>query len=260
MGFLVALRFLTTISVPWVKEIKPRDRGASLAFFPLVGLILGLILVFANILLGAILPATVVNVGLIIILILLTGALHLDGLMDTCDGAFASRAPEERLQIMKDVKVGAFGIAGVVSILLLKWVSLDAVELSFRLPVLVFMPMIARWAMVYAVCAYPAAKAEGMGADFKKHAGWGGFVIATLLTAAVAMAIALLVKINLVEMMLLIGVLLAAVWLLVSGLALFLKRRLGGLTGDNYGAIAEVSEIAVMIFTFAYLNIRILIG
>ncbi len=272
MGFLVALRFLTTIPVPWVKEITPKSRGASLAFFPLIGLILGLILVIANIILSIILPSPVVDMALVGLLVLLTGALHLDGLMDTCDGAFSARAPEERLQIMKDTRVGAFGVVGAVVILMTKWIvldnfhainplsALDSLIGSFRLPALLLMPVLARWAMVVAVFSFPAARKEGLGAEFKQHAGAGSLIIATLFPLAIAVGIAFATGIVVTTLFPIVAAVMVALWLMVSVISVFLRRRLGGLTGDNYGAIVEVSEIAALIFTYMYFSIRLIVG
>lgn len=273
MGFLVALRFLTTIPVPWVKEIKPRNRGGSLAYFPLIGLILGIILAIADMMLSLILPSSMVNIALVIILIFLTGALHLDGLVDSSDGVFAAKPPEERLRIMSETRVGAFGIVGVIVLLLVKWISLDTFPHTlspisildnllgtFRLPALVLMPVLGRWAMVYAICSYPAAKKEGMAAEFKQYARWTSLLLATIITFLIAIGLALALGIVLTSILLIVAVLMAAIWLMVAAVAFFLRRRLGGLTGDNLGAIAELSEVAVLVFTFVYFSIRLRIG
>lgn len=274
MGFLVALRFLTTLPVPWVKEITPKARGASLAFFPLIGLILGLVLVIVDIFLSIfpIVPSRVVDILLVLILVFLTGALHLDGLMDTCDGVFASRTREQRLQILKDVRVGAFGVIGAIIVLALKWnlldnfrvinplSALDNLVASFRLPALLLMPVLARWAMVVAVSSFPAAKKEGLGAEFKQHAGVGSLLIASLFTLLIAVAVSLAIGIRLTDMLLIVVILMVAIWFKISIIATFLRRRLGGLTGDTYGAIAESSEVAVLAFVYMYFSIRLIIA
>lgn len=264
MGFLVALRLLTTI--PAGKgEIKPKDQGSSLAYFPLIGLILGLILVISDIVLSFLLPSSVVNATLIIVLIFMTGALHLDGFIDTCDGAFTAKTPEERLKIMSDTRVGAFGVVGVIALLLLKYAALSNLAGmlgALRWPALLLMPVVARWAIVYAVYSFPYAKKEGMGLAFKRNARWPGFLVATLLMVVIVVAVDIVgVATGLLERTLLeLFIFTAATWLVASVVGFFLRRRLGGLTGDNYGAIAEISEVAFIMFIFAYFNIRLLIG
>ncbi len=255
MDFLVALRFLTTIPVPWVKEIKPKQQGNSLAYFPVVGLLLGIILAISDIILSIVLPGEIVNVALVVILIAFTGALHLDGFIDTCDGALAPKSPEERLQIMADTRVGAFGVVGAAAILLMKYAALSSLSGPIRIPALLLMPLLARWAVVYSIYSFPyAPKKEGMGLAFKRNARALGFVLATLITLVVVVALGMYQRL-LLEWV----VLFAAVWVFSAGVSFFLKRRLGGLTGDTYGAIVEVSEVAFIVFIFIYFNIRLLL-
>ena len=122
MKFLAALQFLTTIPLPWRREVRPEDLGRSIGYFPLVGLIIGLILAGLNWLFSFILPPAVVNGLLIVSLAIISGALHLDGLVDTCDAIAGHKTTEDRWQIMHDSRAGGFGIVGVVLLLLVKYV------------------------------------------------------------------------------------------------------------------------------------------
>jgi len=112
LSFLAAFQFLTSIPLPGRR------------YFPVVGLIIGLILAGLNWLLSLILPSAVVNALLIVVLVIITGALHLDGFVDTCDGIAGHKAVEDRWRVMHDSRAGAFGIVGVVLLLLVKYVSL----------------------------------------------------------------------------------------------------------------------------------------
>ncbi|HAZ31950.1 MAG TPA: adenosylcobinamide-GDP ribazoletransferase, partial [Dehalococcoidia bacterium] len=98
--------------------------GRSIGYFPLVGLVLGAVLVGIDQLLGLFLPPLLVSALLVVSLILLTGALHLDGLMDTCDGFAVRSSAAERLRVMADSRVGGFGVVGVCCLILLKYISL----------------------------------------------------------------------------------------------------------------------------------------
>lgn len=118
MKFLAALRFLTIIPLPWRREVSPEEMGRATTYFPVVGLIIGLILAGLNWLLGLLLPSSVVNALLIVSLVVLSGALHLDGFVDTCDGIAGHKTIEERWWVMHDSRAGAFGIVGVVLLLL----------------------------------------------------------------------------------------------------------------------------------------------
>ena len=237
MSFLAALRFLTIIPLPGRREVSPEAVGRSIVYFPLVGVIIGLILVGLNWLLGWLLPPALVSVLLVVSLAALSGALHLDGFIDTCDGMAGGKTVEERWRVMQDSRAGSFGIIGVCLLLLVKYVSLNAVPDGWLMPTLVLMPVVSRWAMVYAVFAYPYAKPSGLGKVFKQGASWLRFTIATIITLVVAVILAQLTGFFLMLI----------IWVIVVVMAAYLKGRLGGLTGDTYGAINEVAEVCLLI-------------
>jgi adenosylcobinamide-GDP ribazoletransferase len=236
MGFWAALQFLTIFPTPLRHKVTATTSGQSLTYFPLVGLILGAILLGLHYGLTLILPSSVVNALLIIALVILTGAHHLDGFIDTCDGVIAGKSKKERLAIMSDTNVGAFGIVGAILLLLLKYVSLLSVSLI--LPALLLMPTLSRWTMVSIIFVFPYAKSSGMGLAFKQGATWQRLTIATIM--ALIVAVAILKWWGLVLMVVL--------WLIAFGIAGYFRSRLGGLTGDNYGAINELSEVLVLLF------------
>jgi adenosylcobinamide-GDP ribazoletransferase len=214
--------------------------GRSIVYFPLVGVIIGLILVGLNWLLVLFLPSALVTVLLVVSLVVISGALHLDGFVDTCDGIGGHKTVEERWRVMQDSRAGGFGIIGVCCLLLVKYVSLSGVPDGLLTQTLVFMPVVSRWAMVYAVFAYPYAKPSGLGKVFKEGASWQRFVIATFITLAVAVILAQLTGF-------IIFIIMLAIWVIVIAMAAYLKGKFGGLTGDTYGAINEVAEVCVLI-------------
>jgi adenosylcobinamide-GDP ribazoletransferase len=234
LGFWAALQFLTIFPTP-LHKVTTETSGQSLPYFPLVGLILGAILLGLYYGLSLILPPAVVMALLIIALVILTGAHHLDGFIDTCDGVFTGKSKKERLAIMSDTRVGAFGIVGAVLLLLLKYASLFSV--STILPALLLMPTLSRWAMVSIIFTFPYAKSSGMGLPFKLGATWQRLAVATVI--ALIVAVVLLKWWGLALM--------AVLWLIAFGIASYFHSRLGGLTGDNYGAINELSEVLVLL-------------
>jgi len=238
--FLSALQFLTIISIPWRREAKVEEVGRSTSYFPVVGLIIGLILVGLNWLFGLILPSAVVNALLIVSLVILSGALHLDGFVDTCDGIAGHKTVEARWQVMRDSRVGGFGIVGVVLLLLVKYVSLSSIPEPLLLMTLVLMPLLSRWAMAYAIFNYPYAKSSGLGKAFKQGTSWPRFTMATVITAVVVVILALRFSLAIVLLMFF-------VWIVTVAMAAYFKSKFSGLTGDNYGAINEVAEVAVLI-------------
>lgn len=237
MKFLAALQFLTIIPLPWRCEISPEDLGRSTGYFPVVGVIIGLILAGLNWLFGLFLPLAVINVLLIVFLAVISGALHLDGFVDTCDGIAGHKTPEARWQVMSDSRAGGFGIVGVALLLLVKYVALNNVPETLLMATLVLMPVVSRWAMVYAIFAYPYAKPSGLGKVFKQGTSWPSLVMATLIALAVVAVVARLA--GLITML--------SIWVIVMAMASYLKRKFAGLTGDNYGAINEVAEVGVLI-------------
>ena len=167
--FGLAWRLLTVIPLPLLPEAIDRPAGQAAAYFPLVGLILGLLLAAAGRLFSLLLPQEVAA-GLVLTLwVGLTGMLHLDGFMDSCDGLLPPRDPSRRLEIMKDSRVGAFGVVGAILLLLLKFSSLSA--LPSHQAGLVAVPVLARWAITWVMARYPLARAEGLSVFFWPGAG-----------------------------------------------------------------------------------------
>jgi len=223
--------------LPWRREVSLEEIGRSAGYFPVIGLIIGLILAGLNWLFSLFLPSAVVNGLLIVSIAVISGALHLDGFVDTCDGIAGHKTVEDRWRVMHDSRAGAFGIVGVVLLLLVKYTSLNSVPENLLMVTLVLMPVVSRWAMVYTVFAYPYASPAGLGKIFKQEASWQRFTAATLIALAVAAILARLAGL----------VIMISIWVIVVGMAAYLKRKFSGLTGDTYGAINEVTEVCVLI-------------
>ena len=238
MSFLAALQFLTTIPIPRRREAKPEELGRSAGYFPVVGLIIGLILAGLNWLFGLILPPAVANALLIVSLVILSGALHLDGFVDTCDGIAGHKSTEDRWRVMHDSRAGAFGIVGVVLLLLVKYVSLNSIPVPLMMMALVLMPVVSRWAMAYAIFAYPYARPSGLGKVFKQGTSWPRFTMATLIALVVAVALVQLIGLAIMFL----------IWVITVAMTAYFKSKFSGLTGDTYGAINEVAEVSILIF------------
>ncbi len=239
MPLLVAWTFLTALPFPLRRMPQPAEQGAAVAWYPAVGYALGGILTFADWgLRHTALSAFAAAALLVAILALLTGFLHLDGVIDTCDAVFAHRSRVERLAIARDPRAGAFGVVGVVLLLLLKTSLLAGPLGNHRTAALVCFPALARCGMTAAIILLPSARgAEGLGGGVKVHARpW---------TLGVAVAIALIPTIILLQwqaLALVGGAMIGGAC--VASLAL---RRLGGTTGDVYGAICECAEVGALL-------------
>lgn len=245
MKFLAALSFLTSIPLPWLNKISPEDMGHSTIYFPVIGAIIGLILAGLSWLFGLFLPSDIVNVLLIVSLVIISGALHLDGFIDTCDGIAGHRTVEERLEVMHDSRAGAFGIVGVVLLLLVKYVALSSIPENSLMATLVLMTVVSRWTMVYAVFAYPYARPSGLGKILKQGTGWWVFTTATVITLAAVIGPTWWANI---DYFYLAGpALMLVIWVIATAMAEYFKRKFSGLTGDTYGAICEFTEVCVLI-------------
>jgi adenosylcobinamide-GDP ribazoletransferase len=235
MGLLAAFQFLTLL--PIKRSFNSAQIGRSTAYFPIVGIVIGLFLAGVNYLLSLLLPQSVVNVLLIAILAISNGGLHLDGLADTCDGIAGHRTPEKRLEIMRDSRIGGFGAIGLVLFLLIEYISLNSIPTELKLNTLILAPTLSRWAMVYSIFAYPYARPTGLGQVFKDSISWWQITLATLTAIIVAV-----VSFRLTGFIILTGC-----WIIVALVAAYLKHQLKGLTGDTYGAINEIATISILI-------------
>ena len=244
-GFRAALGFLTILPV------SPRDPSAlahARAYFPLIGLVLGALLAGLDLLLSgrlflpegsfiALAPNhLLVSALLLVSLVVLTRGLHLDGFMDSCDALFGGYTRARRLEILRDPHVGAFAVAGVVCLLLIKCAAIAGLVHPLRLHVLILFPCLSRWGMLLVMELYPYARTEGLGVAFLASRG--------LLQLFFGLFCALIASLLIAGVMGLI--LLFAASLVAWAIGAWASRRLGGLTGDVYGAVNEIVETAVL--------------
>ena len=245
------MQFLTGIPLLGKREATAEELGHSTSYFPVVGLIIGLILAGLYWLLNLILPSPIVNILLIVAMVMITGALHLDGFADTCDGIGGHKVTEDRLKVMRDSRSGSFGVIGVILLLLVKYVSLSSIPSNLMMTTLIFMPVVSRWAIVYAIFVYPYARTEGLGKAFKQGTRWQSFTIATIITFVIAIA--------LIPLFSLAGLFsMFFIWLITVIMAAYFKDRFSGLTGDTYGAVNEVSEVGVLVIIVLLLRLGLM--
>lgn len=241
-SFLIGLQFLSRIHLAkqtvWTEEAF----GRSVRYFPLIGSCIGILLGLAAWSLESHFSSHFIALFLLLFNIYLTGGLHCDGFMDTMDGLLSGREPKRILEIMKDSRVGANGVVLFVALFSLKWTFLEEISQPL-LPLTLFSAaVLARLAMVLAITRFPYARPEGLGKSFAQYASpktwWQSFSITVLLFLPLSQA-------YLIFVFLLMFVLVFAFW--------FSKRvsdYLGGLTGDIYGCITELTELLVYFLMF----------
>lgn len=253
-----ALQFLTRIPVPLEVPFEKRILARSVIYFPIAGVVVGLSLSLFGWFFGLFVPALPAAVLLLTIWTMLSGGLHLDGWMDTADGVLSHRSRERMLEIMKDSRVGAMGVIAAVLLLLLKFaVLVELLQLENPLPFLTMLaviPVWSRWWMSVAIAGWPSARqGEGIGALFQEvtykqvTAGFVSTVILTLICSLIGGFTA-------VEIITLTagGILLT----IIAGwwMSTWLSRKLGGLTGDTYGALNEAIEAILLLALLIALN------
>ncbi|MAF10891.1 adenosylcobinamide-GDP ribazoletransferase [Candidatus Poribacteria bacterium] len=230
----MAVALLTRVPVGYPEDARDEDVGPSAACYPIVGALVGGVTLAAYYGAGAVwdgpaLPSVVALVAWIAI----TGGLHVDGLMDACDGLLSHRPREEKLRIMKDPQVGAFGALGLAGVLLVKLGALASLPWDRVWWAMLLAPVVGRLSMVYAGAAFPYARAEGgMGGSFAGGTGWRHFAVAVALTLAAVAAV------REPRAWACLAVVAVCVWWVARRIA----RSLGGMTGDTYGALCEVTE------------------
>ena len=234
----MAVALLTRIPVSYPADAREADIGPSAAMYPVVGIAVGGVVVGAYYGAAAMWDGVAMPVAVAVAAwVAVTGGLHLDGVMDAADGLFSHRPRSDKLRIMKDPQVGAFGALALVVLLMLKAASLSAIPPHRAWRALLLAPMLGRLGMVYAGAAYPYACPEGgMGGAFAERVRWTHVGVAALTTLLVA---ALLQDVR-VWAALLVAVVCA--WWCARRMA----RSLGGLTGDTYGALCEATEVVTL--------------
>ena len=236
-AFWLALQFLTRLPVPQTAEYTAEDRGRSVLYYPVVGLLIGAVLTGFLFLLADANPGLRAAL-LLLVWVLLTGALHLDGLADSADAWLGGRGDRARtLEIMKDSRSGPAAIVAVALVLIVKFAALSALTHAAYWPALVLVPLLGRASLVLLFLTTPYVRAQGIGAAHAANLPRGGAVI-VLLTVAILVPVFL-------------GY--AGLWPLATALVtvLLLRRlmlqRLGGATGDTFGATCEIVEAAVLV-------------
>jgi adenosylcobinamide-GDP ribazoletransferase len=254
--FLVAVQFLTRLPVPRLDGFQASWLSASARYFPLVGVLVGLLGVGVW-WLGSLCFPPAVAVGLMMCATLLaTGAFHEDGLADTCDGFGGGRTREATLAIMKDSRIGAFGAIGIVMMLGLKWSVSASLPHSALAIIVIGAHMTSRWCAIGIIWRLPYVR-EDADAKSKPLAGSLGF-LDWLLSGALG-ALALLAAAMLLEpsgqfpwlRVLVGGTALALAGTVLTGA--YFKHRIGGYTGDCLGAVQQVSELSFLLAAFGLL-------
>lgn len=241
-SIVVAFQFLTRLYLPINVEWDTENLRRSLMWFGLVGAFIGVILAGAMTLFNRfdLIPA-VVAIIILLIWIFITGGMHIDGISDMADGFFSMRDKEKTLEIMKDSHVGAFGVITIVFLLLIKFEMLkEFIIIEKNVWLLILPPTIARIAAGLVLSFYETTKKSGLGYTFHSsdpRIFWAIGFIVTLIISSI---------LNIKSL-----IFIAFAILVANLMALWAKKKIGGLNGDIYGAIVETVEVIGMVFICA---------
>lgn len=240
-AFWIAMQFLTVFPIQLKKMPSPQQNAQSLLFYPLIGMLIGLVL-FAIALTLVKLPIILLSTLLLVVWIWITGGLHLDGLADTADawvGGFGD--PEKTLRIMKDPSSGPIGVLSLLIVCVLKWSALYVLLEQQQLWLLILVPMLARLSPLILFLTTPYVRAKGLGTAMSQY------IPRKLSYVIVAVVFGLCGFMGLWGLLLVIFSTMT-LWYLRAKFI----RRIGGITGDTIGATIEWVE-SVALFTMVCL-------
>lgn len=231
---LVALQFLTQVPVFFKDYPKDKTAAASLIFYPLVGALIGLALVIVAGL--SVHGSTLLSAALVLTFwVVITGALHLDGLADSCDAWIGGHGNKQRtLDIMQDPCSGPIAVVMLVCTLLVKFAAIAAILEASQYWLLLVAPLLARSLLPLLLLFTPYVRPQGIGSKLVKHAPRQKVYIA----CAAGIVLAYIVGSLLVLLVSCIA---------LYGLRVMMIKRLEGLTGDTAGASIEIIESIALI-------------
>jgi adenosylcobinamide-GDP ribazoletransferase len=253
---VVAIQFLTRLPTPALRGFRPEWLPASARYFPLVGVLVGAASLAVWWLASLVLP-NAVAVGLTLAAwLLLTGAFHEDGFADACDGFGGGTTPARVLEIMKDSRIGAYGAIGIVLMLGLKWTTLAAIpRIDFPL-LAVSAHMFSRWCATGLIWRLPYVReGESKAKAFAGRLGAGEWLASGAIGGVAILAGVLLTHASVDALaMRALGAAASTAGLVALIAATFVRRRIGGYTGDVLGAVQQLTELAFLLCGLAALG------
>lgn len=235
--FFIALQFLTRLPVNILSKPDETSTANSLLYYPLVGLIIGVLLAgLAWVLRDA---PTLLSTGLLLVVwVLITGGLHLDGLADSLDAWAGGLGDSERtLAIMKDPNCGPAGVVAIVLLLLLKFAALHAILQTGNLIILLLAPVLGRTILLLLFITTPYVRTNGLGTAIVSHLPRKLLMLVFVVTLVALFFVAGMSGLWLITIMLLVFIL----------SRVLMMQRIGGMTGDVAGALVEVTEVSVLV-------------
>jgi len=237
-NFILILQFMTRIPININLKVERENFQKGVAYFPLVGLIVGGIEALVYYMSAKIFPLSIASFFFVVAHIVITGAIHIDGFGDTIDGIFSGRSKDRILEIMKDSRVGTFGAVGIILLILGRFIAIKEMPFDAAIVAIVLAPIIARTCVTFLMYKRKYAREkEGLGDLFIGVLEKKTFLIALVIGCILTLVIA---KER--------GIILLIVGFVVSILFRnYVEKKIDGVTGDVLGASIELNELIVLL-------------
>ena len=238
--FIILIQFMTRIPIPLKISYSEKKLGKSVKFFPLVGLIIGLILYFTNFLITVYLKnifynKTITAIFLIILEILIVGIIHIDGLADTFDGLFSYAKKEKMLEIMKDSRIGTNGTVVLILYFITKTVLISEI-ITINSKYLIIYPIIARLSTPVNAGLSNYARKSGMSNAIISENG--------IFEVIFSLALSIILVFYIIGIKGIVAISIAFVFIIIF--MLNVRKKIDGITGDTMGACLELTSILVL--------------
>ncbi|MGL4988875.1 MAG: adenosylcobinamide-GDP ribazoletransferase [Cetobacterium sp.] len=252
-GLALLFKFMTRLPFPGGNRFDSKALGSSMKWFPIVGLVIGIINLGIGTILETIIPSPIL-IGIILVTtdVIITGGLHLDGLADTFDGIFSYRSKQKMLEIMKDSRVGTNGVLVLVLYFIFKIAFLVEVSETFGISQGLVMLMVPIFSRINGVinCAFePYARPTGMGKTFVQNTNKNGVLIAYSTVTLILFAISKHYNLSFQTLFLVLNMLGITGFLFGK----LMTRKIGGVTGDTLGALLELSSVLSLVLLYLFL-------
>ncbi len=236
-----AMQFLTRIPLATRTLFDHKDYANSLAWYPVIGLVLGGLVWLSGVALAGLSSTSLTAALVLAVWVLLTGALHLDGVADCADawvGGFGDR--EKTFQILKDPRSGPIAVVVLVLVLLIKWAALEVLLGSEHWSIIWLIPLLARGAMPYIFWRLDYVRSSGLGAAFVEGLSRQRILISLLFLVVIAV-LSLTGQLGILVLFVVVSLLIYLWWKRAS------YQKLGGFNGDCAGALVEFLELGLLL-------------
>ncbi|WP_418964652.1 adenosylcobinamide-GDP ribazoletransferase [Cetobacterium sp.] len=249
-GLVLLFKFMTRLPVPGGNSFDSKALGKGMKWFPLVGLVIGIINLVVALVLETFIPSPIL-MGIILVTldVIITGGLHLDGLADTFDGIFSYRSKQKMLEIMKDSRVGTNGVLVLILYFIFKIAFLVETSELFGINqgvIMLIVPVLSRINSVVNCAFEPYARATGMGKTFVDNTDKGGLLISYATVTAILYGISQYFMLPFISLFIVLNILVICGFFFGK----LMTRKIGGITGDTLGALLELSSVLSLLLMY----------